>query len=284
MWAKSVAVGTAITAVALAAGVLGGTSATAAPAATGEVTIIHGVRGLLADVWVDGKQALSSFSPERVTDPITLPAGSHKVEIRQHGASATSKPAVSATLGVPANGHLSVAAGLRANGSPVLWQFNDNDLRSLLGAGAKGSGIVVRNLAATPDVHAVVDKRTLAVPTSPGAISLAVSAGNHLLGLRSDATSKSLLPTETVATQAGRVTVVYLIGSAKDSSLGWLAETVQPGVTATKAATPPRKVDTGNSGLAAKSTGGGVGGPIIWAILGVAVLAAGLRVWRPRLR
>ncbi|HEX3811266.1 MAG TPA: DUF4397 domain-containing protein [Mycobacteriales bacterium] len=282
---KSVGAGTALTVAMLAAGVLTTTAANAAPAAaTGQVTIVHGVRGLLADVWVDGKQALSSFSPERVTDPITLPAGTHEVDIRQHGMPADSKPVVSGRLKVDPGSHLSVAAGLKADGSPVLEQFDDNALRPLLGHTATGSAVVVRNLAETPNVRALIDKTTINVPTSPGGIAQAVRVGPHTLSLSSSVDASSVLPSEQVVTQSGRATVLYLIGSADNASLGWLAETVQPGVTAQKAAIPPKKIESGNSGLAsadderASLSGSGLNESAIAGIIGGALLL-GMGLW-----
>jgi hypothetical protein len=254
-------------------------SPSAQAAGTGQVTVIHGVRGLLADVYVDGTQALSSFAPERITDPISLPAGAHKVDIREHGAAANSAPVVSATLQVADGAHLSAAAGLHADGSPLLWQYDDNALAPLLGHGASGSGIQIRNVAAAPAAQAVIDGKTLKVPESPGQVGISVTPGTHLLSLKPLGDGPAL-PAEQVTTQPGRVTVVYLYGSAKDSSLAWLAETVQPGVTAKKAATPPKKVDTGNSGLAAPPTDG-IGTIGLILLVGATVVVRERRLRRP---
>src|SRR5688500_14862772 len=69
---------------------------------TGTVTLVHGVRGLVADIYLDGKVALQVFQPERTAGPLNLPAGAHPVEVRPAGAPATSAPLLSATLTVPA--------------------------------------------------------------------------------------------------------------------------------------------------------------------------------------
>lgn len=39
------------------------------------VTLVHGFRGLLADVYLDGERILQGFAPERSTDPTELPSG-----------------------------------------------------------------------------------------------------------------------------------------------------------------------------------------------------------------
>src|SRR3954453_13990548 len=75
-----------------------------AQTATGTVTVVHGLRGVVADVYVDGALALPAFQPERVTDPIAVPAGPHRVEIRLAGAAPTDPPAVTGGGDVGADG------------------------------------------------------------------------------------------------------------------------------------------------------------------------------------
>src|SRR5258705_10101875 len=69
---------------------------------TGTVTLVHGVRGLVADIYLDGAVALQVFQPERTAGPLTVPAGAHAVEVRTAGSPAPSAPLLSATLNVPA--------------------------------------------------------------------------------------------------------------------------------------------------------------------------------------
>jgi len=64
---------------------------------TGTVTLVHGVRGLVADIYLDGAVALQVFQPERTAGPLTLPAGSHAVDVRAAGSAATSTPLRSST-------------------------------------------------------------------------------------------------------------------------------------------------------------------------------------------
>ncbi|MGH9271385.1 MAG: DUF4397 domain-containing protein, partial [Ilumatobacteraceae bacterium] len=65
----------------------GGVASTAsAQEAPGTVRVVHGLRGLVADIYVDGALALPTFQPERSTDPLPLAAGDHVVEIRTGGA------------------------------------------------------------------------------------------------------------------------------------------------------------------------------------------------------
>lgn len=246
-------VGAALTAACIGGSVVAmAVPAGAAPAATGQVTVVHGVRGLLADVWVDGKQVLSSFSPERVTDPLTLPAGTHQVAVRPHGASATSKPAAAGSVDVPANGHMTIAAGLRSSGTPMLQAYNDDHLAGLVRGAGHNSGLVIRDVAAAPSVRVSVDGHALPAIVSPNQAVASGTSGSHTLSVSSEGGDSAALPPDSVPTQIGSVTVVYLIGSAKDSSLGWLAQTVKPA--SSPMAAPPARVETGNSGLAATNS------------------------------
>ena len=64
--------------------------------------MVHGLRGLVADVYLDGNLALPTFQPERATDPIAIPAGEHLVEIRSAGAAASDTPLLTQSVTVPA--------------------------------------------------------------------------------------------------------------------------------------------------------------------------------------
>ena len=63
--------------------------------------VVHGLRGLVADIYLDGTLALPTFQPERATDPLAIPAGDHLVEIRAAGAAATETPLLTQTVTVP---------------------------------------------------------------------------------------------------------------------------------------------------------------------------------------
>src|SRR3954470_3994964 len=79
-----------------------------AQTATGTVTVVHGLRGVVADVDVDGTLALPAFEPERGHAPIHEPAGSHRIEIRLAGAAPADPPAVTGDVEVTANARQSV--------------------------------------------------------------------------------------------------------------------------------------------------------------------------------
>ncbi len=253
VWARlrpSMGVLVAAGVVVVAAGGLGAPAAAAtgdSAAADGHVTVVHGVRGLLADVSVDGKSVLSSFSPERVTDPLALPAGRHTVQVRRHG-DTTGAPIVTGTLTVPAGAHLTVAVGLTRGGGPVMTAYRDDDLGNLVSSDT-GSAVVVRDVADAPKLKVTVDRAALAPVISPRQADTTVSAGTHAVAVHDASTGTTLFPPTQVPTQAGTVTALYLIGSTGDHSLDWLAQTIR--VTRTGVERSPVRVETGNSGLAA---------------------------------
>ena len=134
------------------------TTAGAQTPPTGFVTVVHGVRGLVADVYVDGQRVLQAFQPERATQPVEVPAGPHQVEVRASGAAATGPPVLTGTVTIPAGGHVSAVVHLDANGAPVITTFDDNVTQ----VGPGTSRIVVRQVAATPPVDVLLSAQALA--------------------------------------------------------------------------------------------------------------------------
>src|SRR5215210_4801648 len=120
--------------------------------ATGTVTIVHGFRGLVADVYLDGTLILESFEPERATDPVQLAAGDHQVEVREAGAAASSAAAVAGTLTVPAGSNLSAVV------EPTMTVFNNDTA----GVAPGSTRLVVRHAAAAGPVSVSLDNAPLA--------------------------------------------------------------------------------------------------------------------------
>ena len=73
-----------------------------AQAATGTVTVIHGIPGLTVDVYVNGKLTLEDFAPDTVTAPLELPAGTYQIAIRPANAAADSAPVLAGSATLPA--------------------------------------------------------------------------------------------------------------------------------------------------------------------------------------
>ncbi len=241
------------------------TGADVATSAPGNITVVHGVRGLVADVRLDGKLVLSGFAPQRVTDPMAIPAGPHRVQIWPSGAAASSKPALDTVVSVIAGSHATLAVGLSSQGQPQITPFDDN----LASAGSGATPFAVRNIAATPAVRVTVDAKVVAdAIVAPQQEVTSVAPGNHTVAVLPPTSSSPLFPPDTVPTVAGRATALYLIGSAKDSSLGWVAQTIRP--------VSPSSVQTGVGALGQRQSDRTLLGRLIFAVL----LLAGIVEWR----
>jgi hypothetical protein len=227
--------------------VLGGTAT--AQEATGTVTIVHGFRGLVADVYLDGTLILESFEPERATDPVQLPAGDHKVEVREAGAEASSAAAVEGTLTVPAGANLSAVVHLSEEGEPTMTVFN-NDVG---GVSPGSTRLVVRHAAAAGPVNVTIDDAPLTTDlTNPKEAGQEVSAATHRLAVSDAGSAEALIPPQDVPLQEGTASYLYLIGSEADGTVAWITQTV------TGLQTAPAGVPTGNSGLADETPADGL--------------------------
>src|SRR3954454_5469279 len=126
----------------------------------GSVRVVHGLRGLVADIYLDGNLALPTFQPERATDPLSIPAGDHLVEIRSAGAAKTETPLLSQEVTVPGGFEGSLIAHLGADGKPSLTAYAD-DLTPVPAGEAR---VVVRHAAAADGVSVFLNDQD-AVPT-----------------------------------------------------------------------------------------------------------------------
>jgi len=233
--------------VATAATVAAATMASAAPA-QGTVVVVHGLRGIVADVSVDGSVVMRGFSPSRVSDELPLPAGPHTITIQRSGAAAGSTPLVTQRVDVPADTETALVAGLSEIGSPVLTGYSDKPGSSKVNAAA----IVIRNAAFAPTALPVLDGRAVASAIAAShEVTIPTQPGDHTLALQVAQGGASLLSSQIVPVTPGTATVLYLTGSSQNSTLGWLAQPVKLTSTQMK----PHTVKTGNSGLAAEQPG-----------------------------
>ena len=227
--------------VVLVATLAAGSAMTAGAAEQGRasVSIIHGLPGFTADVYVDDELLLDGFRPTQATDPIKVDAGSYDVDIRELGAPADSEPVLSDTLQLSPNEHISVVARLDANGGPTLTVFR-NDFKDVDAGSAR---LIVRAVADAPPIVAIVDGSKIGTAAAPGEdVQEVLKASGHRL--RIESRGKRLAPTSNLRLQEGTATVVYVIGSAGDGSIDLMTETVGGLFSA------PSGVLTGTGGLA----------------------------------
>jgi hypothetical protein len=221
---------------------IAGSTVARAQTPTGLVTVVHGLRGVVADVYVDNTLLLPAFQPERVTDPVAVPAGEHHVDIRVTGKPADSPPDVSGDVNVQADARQSVVAHLDAAGSPTITAYVDD--MSPVAAGETRA--VVRHTAAAPAVDVGLNQTVVASGlTEPGSTTAVVPPATYEVSVWQAGTQSPLAAPQPATLTEGAATVMYLVGSAQTNTLSWVAEQIP------NLATPPNQIQTGDSGLAA---------------------------------
>jgi len=243
-----------LVAVVAAASLLGLIAPAGAQAPTGQVTIIHGVRGLVADVYVDGQLVLQTFQPERTTQPLPVPAGPHVVEVRVSGAPAGSPPTLTWNVDVQPGAHISAVVHLTADGKPTVTRFDDDVSRVSPGA----SRVVVRHAAAAPPIDVRLGQQVLAsgLPNANQAQGQVPPAA-YTVQVTQAGTATPLAASQDVTLAEGTAMFLYLIGSQAESSIGWIAQRVDD------LQTPPVAIQTGDSGLAATNRSGSATWPFV---------------------
>ncbi|WP_019816271.1 DUF4397 domain-containing protein [Saccharomonospora saliphila] len=192
--------------------------------ATGTVYVVHGIPGTPVDVYVDGERALDDFQPETTQGPLTLPSGSHQVQIFPADApDATGQPVVEATADVPADGNVSLVAHLDEGGTPTLTPYA-NDVSPVPTGQAR---LVVRHDAAAP----AVDVRADGVPvvsglTNPNQEALVVDAGTVQADVVLAGTEEVVIGPASLPLEEGTATFVHAVGSAEEGTLTFVPLTI----------------------------------------------------------
>ena len=268
-----------LAAASMAAVVAGGAAAGVAGAQddqTGLVRVVHGLRGLVADIYVDGTLALPTFQPERSTDPLPIPAGDHLIEIRTAGAAMSDTPLLAQTVTVPAGFEGSLVAHLDAAGQPTLTAFADD----LSAVPAGQSRLVVRHAAAAEDVSVLLNQQpTIPSITSKSEAEQVLGAGTYQVAVAPAAGGSVLAAPQTVEYADGTANFMYLIGSQPEGTLGWAVVQVAGLQSA------PAMIQTGDGSTLGSGDDGGLPVALIAtaALIGAGGLAAvGVRLRRVR--
>jgi hypothetical protein len=235
---------------------------------TSEVTFVHGIRGFFADVYLDDELILRGFAPERVTEPLNLTVGEHRIDLREADAPADAEPAVTKTFDVPAGSRMTAVAHWTGVEDCTITLFDDVGDTVAAGSGR----LVARHAAATGEVRFSLDDMTFDAPLAPASeVSESVDPGEHTVAVSGE---NGLAESSSVPVPEGSARVVYLVGSAKEDTLGLLTQTVD-GLGA-----DPEGVPTGNSGLAATSDTGVPTLPLVLLAMLGAALPVALRCGR----
>ncbi len=219
-----------------------GASAPSRAATTAKVTIVHGLRGKLVDIYVDGSLFLPAFQPDRITDPTTVPSGAHKIELREAGSAATSTPNATAEATLAAGSATTIVAYFTKDSKWTVATYPGTEpAPSASGAGR----VVFRNNSSVGPVDVSVDgSKTVSQLAAPSEVVQELAA-RPAYKIEATAAGGVVVPAQDVAVTAGRTRVLYLVGNSND--LTWLTQD------AVTTATTPGSVGTGNSGLAADS-------------------------------
>ncbi len=203
----------------------------------GLIRVVHGLRGLVADIYLDGTLVLPTFQPERSTDPLAIPAGDHLIEIRTAGAATTVEALLTQTVTVPAGFQGSMVAHLGPSGAPKLSVFADD----LTAVPAGTSRLVVRHAAAAGGVNVLLNAQAALNDVAPSSEKAqVVASGPYEIQVTSLAGGAPLAPPQNVEYPDGTANFMYLIGSQADGTLGWAA--VQIG----NLQTAPARIQTGD--------------------------------------
>lgn len=212
-------------------GLISPLSAWAAPK-TGTVTIVHALPQFTADIYLSGDLLLDGFKPTELTEPLPLSPGTYNVEIRDVGAEATSKPALSYDLRVRSGDDLSVVAHVSGSGDPTLTIFT-NDYRP---APAGKARLIIRAVAQAPAADIELDGEMVLRDVQRGAEGrVIVEPGAH--SIRIDVGVR--LAAASLVIEEGTGTIVYLIGSAQGGNLDLMQQSI------VGLDSPPNEVPTG---------------------------------------
>lgn len=253
------------------------TPANAISATSSDVYVVHGIPGLVVDVYVDDALLLEDFTfgPTGVAGPLDLEARDYKIQVFAANADpATATPAINvAAAAVPANQSVSLVAQYDAGGTPILGVYV-NDISTI----AAGQGRLTVRHAAEAGPVAIVAGGAIAFDNvengDEGKVDLPVGA--LTAGVAGPGTtSPIIIPTSgmaaDIAIAEGVNLIVYAVGTGNDLQL--ITQSIS-GLHST-----PGGVHSGTAGLAADNspTVIGLSAAALLALL-LAAAVVGMRV------
>ncbi|MCA0456203.1 MAG: DUF4397 domain-containing protein [Chloroflexi bacterium] len=200
----------------------------AAGTATGYV--VHGIPGLVVDVYVDGNLFVEDFKPDTIAGPLVGPAGQSGYIVIVPANGDPAKPALAATVSFNAGANVAIVAHLTEAGAPTLSIF-DNDFSK---TGAGQTRLIVRHTAAAPAVDALFFPGTaneLRVgPLANGQQTAAgLPAGSYTAALVPTGTSTAAYGPFSARLGAGKVYVAYAVGSLSGGTFKMLTQEINVG-------------------------------------------------------
>jgi uncharacterized protein DUF4397 len=241
------------------------TATTARAADTASVSVVHGIPDTPVNVFVNGAITLKNFKPGTVAGPLQLAPGDYQVTIfAASNVKGTGKPVISASATLESDQNVSLVAHLDADGAPTLTPYvNDT---SPIAAGE--TRLVVRHNAAAPAVDVRANGEVaFADLTNPKEATADLPAGSIEADVVLAGTSTVVIGPATLDLREGSETIVYAIGSAEDTTLAPVVQTIS------QLGSPPAGVPAGSGGTASQP-----GAPLwVWlvTVLGIGLLTVG---------
>jgi hypothetical protein len=179
------------------------------------VDVVHGVPGVVVDVYANGLPLLTGFEFEDIASQVLLAAGSYDIAIYAAGADPVADaPVISAPgVDVPVGANAAVVAHLDASGAPTASVFI-NDISAIAVGEAR---VTVRHTAAAPAVDVLADGTVLVPNLANGAGAAAdVPAATYGVALNAAGTDTQAFPAAgdlDVELAEGVNTIVYAVGT-----------------------------------------------------------------------
>ncbi len=245
----------AAAALALSVGSIGlGSLALAAPAGaataqTGQVYVVHGIAGLGLEFYVDDRSICETEMTKTIIGPLTLPAGTHTMSMRQ-GKKIIAKEAFTVAPGSSTD--LVAHRFADASRAPTMTAF-PNDLSAVAPGKAR---LLIAHTAAVPPADVLVNGEALVRDMANGESTTSVlPGGSYQVAVVPTAISgPAFLGPKSLPVRAGTLTSVFAIG---DAAAGTMDAVIQYLSVPIVGAVKPGQVNTGDGGQAAALFGPG---------------------------
>ncbi len=244
------------------------------PADEAGVQVLHGIPGVVVDVYVDGEALAPGFTVGTIAGPAELPPGEYDIDIYAasdapppSAADRSDEPIISLTATIGAE-PTTLVAHLDGEGNPTISAFVEN-LDSLDPATGR---IELRHLAAAPAVQATIDGEDVNGLLEPGGTTAVVlDAGEHTI--ETSTADGTPVRTATINLADGELASVSIIGVAAEDTIEVVVQRY------TGLSTAPAAVPTGDSNLLADGEDP-TGLYILGAIASLMAVAGGLMMIR----
>jgi len=188
------------------------------------VTVVHGIKGVPVDVYVNGTLTLPNFQPKDIAGPLQLPAGDYTVQIvAPPGAANTAANRVIDTKAtVPSGKDVSLVAYANTSGKPALGAF----VNDLAGAKAGETRVSVRHTANAPKVNVLLNDATAIADLENGkSADATLAAGTYKVAVTVASTGTVAIGPANLTFAPGVFNAVYAISALNGSGLEPLIQT-----------------------------------------------------------